>query len=57
VFSDNDLRDRLIADASEHVLRFDWADVAERTAEIYTGLIAQQAGQPGGSTGSGQRRA
>jgi glycogen(starch) synthase len=35
VFSDNDLRDRLIADASEHVLRFDWADVATRTAEVY----------------------
>ena len=25
------LRDRLVAEGSEHVLRFDWADVAERT--------------------------
>ncbi|MDX6581712.1 MAG: glycogen synthase [Solirubrobacterales bacterium] len=39
VFRDNDLRDRLIADASEHVLRFDWADVAERTAAVYGGLL------------------
>ncbi len=29
------LRERLVADASEHVLRFDWGDVAERTAELY----------------------
>ncbi len=24
-----------MAEAAEHVLRFDWADVAARTAEIY----------------------
>ena len=35
VFSDHDLRERLVAEAAEHVLRFDWADVAARTAEIY----------------------
>ena len=28
----------LVAEASEHVLRFDWADVARQTAEIYGGL-------------------
>jgi glycogen(starch) synthase len=38
VFDDHDLRERMIADAAEHVLRFDWADVAERTAEIYAEL-------------------
>ena len=27
------LRDRLVAEASEHVLRFDWADVARQTAD------------------------
>ena len=32
VLTDAALRDRLVAEASEHVLRFDWADVAERTA-------------------------
>jgi glycogen(starch) synthase len=30
-----DLRDRLVAEASEHVLRFDWSDVGERTAALY----------------------
>jgi len=29
------VRFRLVTDASEHVLRFDWADVAARTAEVY----------------------
>jgi glycogen synthase len=40
VFSDHDLRERLIAEAREHVLRFDWADVAARTAEVYGELTA-----------------
>ncbi|MBA2239967.1 MAG: glycosyltransferase family 4 protein [Solirubrobacterales bacterium] len=35
VLTDEPLRDRLIAEASEHVLRFDWADVAAQTAAIY----------------------
>jgi glycogen synthase len=34
-----DLRRRLIAEGSEHVLRFDWADVAESTAEVYADLV------------------
>jgi glycogen(starch) synthase len=32
---DDDLRERLVAEASEHVLRFDWADVARQTATVY----------------------
>jgi glycogen(starch) synthase len=32
---DEDLRDRLVTEASEHVLRFDWEDVAQRTRGIY----------------------
>jgi glycogen synthase len=32
---DDDLRDRLVTEASEHVLRFDWDDIAQRTREIY----------------------
>jgi glycogen synthase len=32
---DNDLRDRLVTEASEHVLRFDWDDIALRTRDIY----------------------
>jgi glycogen(starch) synthase len=35
LLTDAALRDRLVAEASEHVLTFDWSDVAERTAEIY----------------------
>ena len=32
---DRELRDRLVAEASEHVLSFDWSDVAQRTRGIY----------------------
>jgi glycogen(starch) synthase len=35
VLSSSDLRRRLVAEASEHVLRFDWSDVAARTASLY----------------------
>src|SRR5439155_7256987 len=35
VLDDEGLRDRLVAEASEHVLAFDWADVAERAGEVY----------------------
>jgi glycogen synthase len=38
LLTDVDLRNRLVAEASEHVLSFDWADVARQTAEIYRGL-------------------
>jgi glycogen(starch) synthase len=43
VFSDHDLRRRLVDEAAEHVLRFDWADVAERTAEVYADLTREAA--------------
>jgi glycogen synthase len=32
---DGELRDRLVAEASEHVLSFDWEDIARRTRTIY----------------------
>jgi glycogen synthase len=35
VLTDAALRDRLVAEASEHVLRFDWGDIAARTAGLY----------------------
>jgi len=35
---DDELRDRLVTEASEHVLRFDWDDVAQRTRGIYSEL-------------------
>ena len=38
LLTDDALRDRLVAEAREHVLRFDWADVARQTATVYAGL-------------------
>ena len=35
LLSDDALRDRLVAEAREHVLRFDWSDVARQTADVY----------------------
>jgi glycogen synthase len=32
---DGQLRERLVTEASEHVLRFDWDDIAQRTRGIY----------------------
>jgi glycogen(starch) synthase len=43
VFSDHRLRERLVAEAADHVLRFDWADVAERTAGVYAELVRDAA--------------
>jgi glycogen(starch) synthase len=40
LLTDRELCDRLVAEGSEHVLRFDWADVAERTAAVYAELVA-----------------
>ncbi len=38
LLTDDPLRDRLVAEASEHVLRFDWADVARQTSALYAQL-------------------
>jgi glycogen synthase len=38
LLGDDALRDRLVAQASEHVLQFDWADVARQTAGVYAEL-------------------
>ncbi|MDQ4071722.1 MAG: glycosyltransferase family 4 protein [Actinomycetota bacterium] len=38
VLVDGSLRDRLVTEASEHVLTFDWADVARQTAGVYREL-------------------
>ena len=37
------LRFRLVTEASAHVARFDWADVARRTGEVYDALAARGA--------------
>src|SRR5437763_9321176 len=36
------LRERLVAEASEHVLTFDWSDVAARAAEVYRDLVRER---------------
>ena len=52
VLTDDALRDRLVAEASAHVLRFDWADVAQQTAAVYAtlgaagGASSEVAGRP-----------
>ncbi len=38
LLTDEALRERLVAEAGEHVLRFDWADVARQTAAVYAEL-------------------
>jgi len=44
---DHDLRDRLVVEASEHVLRFDWDDIAQRTREIYQGCARRASATTG----------
>ena len=48
LLTDEALRDRLVLEAGEHVLRFDWADVARQTAELYAELLGSTA--PGALT-------
>ncbi len=38
LLTDDALRDRLVAQAREHVLQFDWADVARQTETVYEEL-------------------
>jgi len=42
---DEQLRDRLVTEASEHVLSFDWSDVAQRTVGVYRELAGGRAQQ------------
>nr|MBA3746685.1 glycosyltransferase family 4 protein [Solirubrobacterales bacterium] len=44
VLDDDALRERLVAEASLHVLSFDWNDVARRTAQVYAELTGGEAG-------------
>jgi glycogen(starch) synthase len=40
VLTDDAARAQLVAEAREHVLRFDWAEVARRTGQVYRKLAA-----------------
>ena len=48
---DGPLRERLVTEASEHVLRFDWDDIAQRTRGIYGELRATRPREEGASRG------
>jgi glycogen(starch) synthase len=39
MLTDAELRERLVAEASEHVLQFDWTEVAFETASVYDELV------------------
>lgn len=41
LLTDGPLRDRLVVEASEHVLAFDWNDVARQTLAVYTELVPE----------------
>jgi glycogen(starch) synthase len=43
VLTDESLRDRLVAEAQEHVLTFDWADVATQASAVYRDVTAGRA--------------
>jgi glycogen(starch) synthase len=43
LLTDDELRDRLVAEASEHVLTFDWADVAAQVAAVYRDVTPEAA--------------
>jgi len=48
---DGELRDRLVTEASEHVLRFDWEDIAQRTRGVYRALAELRPHEEGAPRG------
>jgi glycogen(starch) synthase len=46
MLTDENLRQRLVTEAREHVLKFDWTEVAAETAHVYDELVAAAAGSP-----------
>jgi glycogen(starch) synthase len=42
VLDDDALRERLVTEASVHVLSFDWNDVARQTAQVYGELTGAE---------------
>ncbi len=43
VLSDDELGRRLVAEAYDHLRRFDWNDIAEQTSEVYEALLSEAA--------------
>ena len=60
VLADDGARAQLVAEAREHVLRFDWGEVARQTLAVYRHLtgarVARGAAIPAGSRGAGLPR-
>jgi glycogen synthase len=48
---DGELRDRMVAEASEHVLSFDWDDIARRTRTVYSELAPDRSSREQGRLG------
>jgi len=46
LLTDAELRERLVAEASEHVLGFDWADVAHQVAWVYSDAVTAPVAVP-----------
>ncbi|MFZ0042051.1 MAG: glycosyltransferase family 4 protein [Solirubrobacteraceae bacterium] len=42
VLTDATLRAQLVAEARDHVLHFDWAEVARQTRRVYSGLVMRE---------------
>jgi glycogen synthase len=53
VLIDEELRERLVSEASEHVLRFDWGDIARQTAGVYEGIVRSPTGTSAAHRASG----
>jgi glycogen(starch) synthase len=41
LLTDEQLRDRLVVEASEHVLSFDWSDVARQVSALYSEVVSE----------------
>jgi glycogen synthase len=50
VLTDDLTRAQLVSEAREHVLRFDWVEVARRTSELYGDLAGTPVSAPPGAT-------
>jgi glycogen(starch) synthase len=46
LLTDEELRDRLVAEAQEHVLTFDWGDVAAQVSSVYSEVTGAAATEP-----------
>jgi glycogen(starch) synthase len=46
VLADDAARAQLVGEARDHVLRFDWAEVARRTQGVYASLVGSVSPAP-----------